>query len=271
MEISMYTSYAFNCGFKSPVDAFRHFYDRGVKYGDILDCELKEYPLNDYCSYLREAGIVPDAVVSIRNIASFDKEKRTQCLSEVKGLIDDMEKQNIPFLMLAPSVEIPQNREEYQKLRELLVESFAHITQYSDGAITVAIENQSIPSRPDSRIEDIRYILDCLPNLGFVLDTGNFFCVEDDAVKACDVLSDRLLRIHAKDWQLDKFGSFVRENIPRFEGVALGKGMIPLKDIMAKLRSTSHQGKAVVEINARNVTLDMIDESIDFLRNEINV
>lgn len=76
MDLSMYTTYALSQNFSSPVEAFRHFYNKGVRFGDIVDEEFSEYPMHLYCECLKEAGITPDALVSIIDIASFDKKTR---------------------------------------------------------------------------------------------------------------------------------------------------------------------------------------------------
>lgn len=272
MNISMYTTYALNQNFSSPVEAFRHFYKKGVRFGDIVDDELAEYPLHLYCDFLREAEILPDALVSMLDIASFDEKAREKCISLVKGYIDQMEKLSIPLIMLAPDVKAARNENELKQMQELLISGFSRIAEYAKGSgIKVTIENQSALTRADSKMADIRYILDCVPEIGFVLDCGNFFCIEEDVLKAYDLLSDRLVRVHAKDWIFDPFGSFLRENIPRFNGTILGKGLIPLTQIISKLKNDDYSGKIVLEINAGKITLDMLDKSADYLRSEINV
>lgn len=270
MELSMYTTYALNQNFSSPVEAFKHFYDKGVRFGDIVDDEFSEYPIHLYCDYLREAGITPDALVSIIDIASFDKKTRETAIARVKGYIDKMEKLSLFLIMLAPSVKPAKSKDEEKRMRELLISGFSRIAEYAKGSgIKVAIENQSSLVRADSKMEDIRYILDCIPEIGYVLDCGNYFCIGEDVLKAYRLLSDRLVRVHAKDWVFDPYGTFVRENMPRFNGAVLGEGLVPMKEIMQNLREDKFNGKVVLEVNAGVITLDMLDKSLHFLKSEI--
>jgi len=271
MELSMYTTYALNQNFSSPVEAFKHFYDKGVRFGDIVDDELSQYPLHLYCDYLREAEISPDALVSMLDIASFDKKTREKSMAKVKGYIDQMEKLSLSLIMLAPEVRQAIDEEELKRMQEILISGFSRIAEYAKGSgIKVTIENQSTLTRADSKMEDIRYILDCVPEIGFVLDCGNFFCIKEDVLKAYELLSDRIVRVHTKDWNFDPYGSFVREDMPRFNGAVLGKGLVPLKEIIQNLKRDSFNGKIVLEINAGRITLDMLDKSAEFLRSEIN-
>lgn len=272
MNISMYTRYIWGKDFPSPTDAFSHFYDKGVRYADIVDWELDEVPLHKYCSYLNDAGIIPGLLGSMTNILDFSKQERIKNIAKVKSYIDRMEKFGIGYLMLSPMISNAGNMDEFKKLQELMIDSFTIITHYAKSSgITVAIENRSELTRPDSKISDVRFILDNVPDLTLVFDTGNFFCVSENPIDAYAKLSDKISRVHIKDWKTDPFGMFVRENIPRFNGVALGDGEIPIKEIIALLKQDNFSGELVIEIDSNNVTCEMLDKSADFLRSEINV
>ncbi len=272
MKLSMYAEYAVWLNYENNADAFRHFRDRGVQYVDMNDEQIDILPLHLYCKQIREGGIIPGALVSIVNIASFDKNEREKNIALVKGHIDQMHKLDVPFLMPAPAIGLAQDADEYKRKQELLIESLAKVAEYAKGSgVTVAIENQSSLLRPDSRIEDIQYILNAVPELGFVLDSGNFFCIGEDVLKAYDSLKHKMVRCHCKDWAFNPYGMYVRENMPRFEGVAIGEGVLPLKEMFEKFRNDNFGGSVVLEINARKVTLDMLDRSIEFLRGEMRV
>lgn len=270
MNISMYTCYALGLDFDNPVAAFKHFYNKGIRYGDIVDDELSDIPLHLYCDYLKEAGIIPDALVSMLDVASFDEKLRQKNIAMVKGYVDQMEKLNIPILMTAPSVNPARSDDDFKKMKELMIESFFQIADYAKGSgITVAIENQSSLTRADSKTEDLVSILKAVPDLHFIFDTGNFFCIGEDAKEAYEHLKDKCVHVHCKDWKIDPFGKFVRENIPRFDGAILGEGNIPLKELIALMKKTGYLGNLVLEINSPNITLDMLDKSADFLNREV--
>lgn len=271
MGISMYTTYALNLNFSNPVEAFRHFYGKGIRYADIVDDELEKYPLHYYCDCLKCAGIIPGALVSMIDIADFNKIQREKNIARVKGYIDQMEKLSIPILMPAPSVKRAESADELKAMQAVMVESFSHLVDYCKGTgIKIAIENQSSHTRPDSKIQDILEILDSVPGLGFIFDTGNFFCVGEDVLQAFDTFSKKTVHVHCKDWQLNPMGNFVRENIPRFDGVELGKGNIPLKKIISLFKKIGYKGNVVLEINSNSITTEMLDKSAEFLYTELN-
>lgn len=271
MNISMYTCYALDQNFAHPVDAFSHFYKKGVRYADIVDDELEKLPLHYYCDCLDEAGLIPGSLVSMLNIADFNEEIKKKNLSILKGYIDQMEKIGIPLLMPAPSVKPALCDDEFKEMHSLMIEALCELTEYANGSgVKIAIENQSSLSRPDSKLEDIIKILNCVPELGFVFDTGNFFCVGENALKSYEVLKKRIVHSHFKDWKPDPFGCYERENILRFDGTTLGEGDMPLSEIITLLKRDNYDGNLVLEINSPLITLEMLDRSAEFLQTEIN-
>ena len=272
MNLSMYAEYAVWLNYENNADAFRHFYNKGVRYVDMNDDTMESLPLHLYCKQIREGGIIPGALVTILNIASFDKKEREMNIAVVKGYIDQMEKLDVPILMPAPTIGAAKNADEYKEMQNLLIEALTEVAEYAKGSgVKVVIENQSSLLRPDSKIDDLRYILEAVPELGFVLDSGNFFCIGEDVLKAYESLKDRMVRCHCKDWAFNPYGMYIRENMPRFEGVAIGDGVLPLDEMFKKFRDDNFDGGVVLEINARKLTLDMLERSIEFLREEMRV
>lgn len=266
----MYTYYALHQDFKSPVQALEHFYKRGIRYADVTDDEFKEYPLHQWYDYVTEAGLKPASLVALVNIAAFSKKEREYNLSIVKGYIDQMEKLNIPIIMLNPQGESAGSDDELKIMRENMINAYSEVIEYAKGSgIKVATENYSLLDRADSRMKDLRYILDAVPELGLVLDSGNFFCVGEDVLEAYELLADRLVHAHFKDWKWDPYGHAVRENMPRFEGEVIGKGMLPLKELIARFKRDGYDGKVVLEINALKISLTDLEESADFLVKEV--
>lgn len=271
MNISMYMGYALEQACDNPISIFKHFYKKGIRFGDIVDDELLDMPLHYYCDCLNSAGITPNALVSMLNIADFDPVKKAKNIAIVKGYIDQMEKLDIPILMPAPSVKRAETPDEFKKMKECMTDSYFKLCEYSKGSgVKVAIENQSLITRPDSKTDDLLEILNSIPDLGFVFDTGNFFCVGENAIYAYEKLKDRIVHCHFKDWKVSSQGYFSRENLPNFDGVTLGEGQIELREIISLLKRDNYAGNLVLEINSPCITMDMLDKSADFLYNELS-
>jgi len=263
MNLSMYTAYARGLDRDNPVRIFRHFYEKGVRFGDIIDDELNEIGLSDYCKNLKDAGIIPDAVVVTKNIVT--GESAVKKIEETFKVIDAMQEQGMSVLMIAPSVNVAKTPEDFLFLREKLISSLIKVIDYTKGtSIKVAIENQSAIFRPDSKILDVRYLLDRIPDLKFVLDSGNFYCVGENVMDAYDVLKDRMIRSHIKDWRLNSKGSICQSQTC-IEGCAVGDGILPIDKLLSAYKKDGFDGNLVLEVNACEITLDLLDRSCIYL------
>ncbi len=263
----MYTQYARHLrGFLRDVDAFKFFYDKGIRYADVLSSEFKAISLEEYSEHLNEAGMFIGSVVSLHETPSFNPATAAAARAEVRSLIDRMEKLNIDKMMVAPKVDLVLSSDDFKRLRENMLEAYADAVEYAKGAgIKIMIENQSMTTRPDSRIRDIKYLLDSIPELYFTLDTGNFFCVKEDALLAYEIFKDKTIHSHVKDWAYNTYGSFVRPDMPAFEGVAIGDGVLPNKEILARMKEYGYEGNLNLEINSKIINLERLVKSAEFL------
>lgn len=267
MNVSLYTVYARSMReFDSSVSAFRHFSNKGIKYADILSSELKAISFEDYTSQLHEGGMELGSYIDLHDIASFTPKLRDENRAIVHEYIDKLSKHGVPKMMLAPAVTQAKNADEYKKMRELLIEGFADAVEYARGSgVTIMIENQSLPTRADSRVDDLLYILNSVPGLYFVFDTGNFFCVKEDPIKAYGCLRDKTIHAHVKDWAYDLFGGFTRPTLASFDGVAIGDGIVPNREIISLLAKDGFKGNLTLEINSSKINFNMLERSADFL------
>ncbi len=274
MNISMFVDYALEQAsrgaFATETEALRHFYNKGVRYADIVNTEFEAHPFGEYCELIRNAGLVPRCLVSTLNIASADPTERAEAINESKHYIEKMHEYGIPLFMPAPDVRPARSKAELEEMRELLVEGVTQLCEYAKSySVTVAIENQSTLTRADSRISDIEYLLASVDGLKYIFDVGNYFCVMEDAVAAYERLKDKLVHIHIKDWGYDDFGPFLRECLPRFDGVVYGEGVVPIKELLLRFKRDGREESLVLEYNSDNITLGQLDACAEYLRREI--
>lgn len=265
MKLSMYTCHAHDMFPHDFSAGLRHYRDLGVTGGVFLQFELKATPFETYCDLLEDAGLSLDGFVSTCNIAAFDDATREAEFETLSAQVDLAKKRGIPLVMIAPHVTEAKNDEELHLMREYMISSYNRIIE-SAGSVKIAIENYSLPTRADSKLSDLRYIFDRVPNLGFVLDTGNFHCVHEDARTAYEVLGDRMVQIHCKDWIYDENGWLNREGLPTINGVTLGEGFIPLSEILSRASLDHPDIPMILEDNSNNLTREGLDRSVEFLK-----
>ena len=271
MKISVYTGHVYMADFNSVEEGFSHMYNQGVRTGDIIDSEFNSVPFLMYNDILNNAGLKVNSIVSLADITSVDKNECTKNMAIVRGYLEHMEKRNIPFLMMAPRVKPATNDDEFYGMRERMIESYSMLIEYSRGSgVTICIENQSSLLRPDSEMQNIRYILDNVPELKFTLDTGNFYCIGEDFLEGYELLKDRIIHAHVKDWREEKYGKNVTFDGIFYSGCALGEGMMPLDEICRRMTNDGFDIPLTIEINSY-ITQRRLDASVEFLKKNLSV
>ena len=258
----MYTCYLAEQDFKDAATAFSHFSALGISEADVIDDECKGFPLSEYKATLERSGISLSTIVSVEDILSPGEVLRGAAIIRVKALIDEMKRLGIQRLMLAP----PIGREGYGEREAVLtrmLEVYGRILSHAkEQGIEVSIENQSSEHRPDSKISEVEYILESLPDLKFTLDAGNFLCVGEDVLAAYERLKGYIVRAHIKDWTCSKENEPIG-NIRRADlsGCAIGDGILPLGELCERMHRDGLDIALTLEINAPRITTDMIERS----------
>lgn len=249
-----------------PEASLKHYRDMGIVAVDAVESELRELSLLDYDKYAHSAGMDFGAFVATADIITAEGAELEKNRALVKGYIDELDRLGVNKIMLAPTVINAESAEEFYDMRERMVEGFGEMVEYARGSgVKVTIENQSVAQRADSYIKDCKYIIDQLPELGFVFDAGNFFCVREDVLAAWDVLGDRSVHSHMKDWEYNDFGRIIRSYMPPLRSAVMGEGLIPLSALIPKMQASGYDGSMVLEVNGRPFTTEIHDRSAEFL------
>ena len=127
------------------------------------------------------------------------------------------------------------------------------VAQGAACGITVGFENTPQPWKPFCAPAECRALLDAVPGLGFILDTGNFRVADPDAdeLAAYALLKDRLIRIHLKDVVVGPFSDGERCRNGHFiRAVAAGAGIIPVGRLAAQALQDGYSDAFAVEYAA---------------------
>lgn len=112
--------------------------------------------------------------------------------------------------------------------------------------LTVSIEDFDNPLSPCGRFQDIRKLLDGVPELMHTLDTGNYAFFQEDVLSALSSLCDRIVHVHLKDRSLTPFLTG-EEPILSISGTPLysapvGWGFIPIGTCINALARIGYNG-----------------------------
>lgn len=246
--------------------ALRLYHEKGIAAVDFLESELVGTTLKDYYGRMTASGMGVTCFVATSDFITAKGAALKENTAKVKGFIDTLSELGVGKIMLAPMVTSADTEEEFYAQREMMVEGYGAMAEYAKGSgVKVTIENQSVAQRADSYIRDCKYIIDAVPELGFVLDTGNFYCVKDDVLEAYEVMKDRIVHCHVKDWEAHDYGRIIRSYLPPLRSSEMGKGVIPLDTLLNRMKADGYDGTLLLEINGRPIFKDLLDQSADYL------
>ena len=174
-----------------------------------------------------------------------------------------------PYIMPVPEAIQPHesDRERNDALK-LVTAYLAEVAEESEKyGIKTVVENYSNPNTPLAYISDISYILDNLPCVGYVLDTGNFYFGGTDMLTACKKFSDRTVHVHLKD--LDDKGTGLTVCGKTVRSVAIGDGILPIYEAIEHLAANGYDGALTIEINHNSEILESVEKSLENLKNNI--
>ena len=139
--------------------------------------------------------------------------------------------------------------------------------------ITVTLEDFDDITSPCCRMEDIRYLMDCVPDLRYTFDTGNFrYCLED-AEKGMQLLRDRLVHVHCKDRSYDISNADADRSNGKTDlsgeimyPAPVGGGIIVIERLAAQLISEGYEGIFAIEHFGAIDQLKYMEQSAEMLR-----
>ncbi|MDD2647617.1 MAG: sugar phosphate isomerase/epimerase [Eubacteriales bacterium] len=118
-------------------------------------------------------------------------------------------------------------------------------------------------------IEDLKWFMDSVPDLGCAFDTGNFIYHADDALKAYDVFRGNIAHVHLKDRAEDaRYGASPLRCV---DGRVLypayvGSGIIPIAKILDRLFEDGYDGICAIEHFGAADQLEAMRVSAEWLR-----
>jgi len=138
--------------------------------------------------------------------------------------------------------------------RTMIIEGLLECAPFArDAGITLAIENFGIAPTLQCAADHCLEVLDAVPGLAFVFDSGNFYFCGEDALEDLDRLEGYTRYVHLKDW--------VKSDAPTIadvEGAALGTGIIPNERIVRRVVEAGRVATLSLEVGAPGDILEAV-------------
>ncbi len=160
----------------------------------------------------------------------------------------------------------------YKDAIEAMVPHIRRVTEYAASkGIRTCTENHGRIFQAPERVEELIRAVNH-DNYGWLVDMGNFLCVDADPVHAVTVAAPYAFHVHAKDFlyksgELPKpegFGSTAGGN--HIRGTIVGHGVVPVINCVRILKSTGYDGWLSLEFEGMEDCLPAIKAGFDYLK-----
>lgn len=262
-------------------DIFDITKENGINYIDVMN--LSEDKLNKYINISNEVGIKTYCYIGS---VSFFSRKENEIIEELKKQINIAKKLESKLYMIVPVN--PQKDEKIceklgkQKVQELLIKYFnIAVSLAKDVNLKVCFETTPQDYTCLSGIDDCKYILDNVEDLGLVYDTANMLPHGDDSLAYYNELKSYIVHTHFKDVKLAKrtfkdklFHAEQTKTGEVMKCCITGQGVIPLKNIYNQMKEDGYQGYFALEYShpekypaTKEQNLERLKEHMDYIEN----
>ena len=227
----------------------------GIRKLDLMTSEIALYGQKNLQNAFAANGVACDCVIAAlpfyRGYAGYEKKLR-KAIALCRGI-------GARFLMIVPGSMDKQACAAMprEQLLSRAIEAYRTAVKAADG-LTVVFENTPQAHKPLCSPADCRAVLDAVPGLGFVFDTGNFEITGrpdgdrlESLLSAYALLKDRIVRVHGKDVVRGAFptGEACADGT-RIRCVMTGAGVIPMRAFVEALQRDGYDGTFSIEYAA---------------------
>lgn len=157
----------------------------------------------------------------------------------------------------------------------IMVPRIRQVTEYAqEKGICTCTENHGYIFQDSARV---RRLIEAVgnENYGWLVDMGNFMCVDEQPTEAVRVAAPYAFHVHAKDFYFYSADNMPDEGFPtrggnRLVGTVVGRGVVPVSDCLALLRRAGYDGVVSLEFEGGEDVLAAIDEGYRYLREQMS-
>lgn len=246
----------------------------GITGVEITYGEFQKILPADYKAALDRHGLKTVCIHSSMPLCSGDELVFQGALADGRTLIDTAALMGAPnVLIVASDGSDIANEEDRERAKSRMICGLRELAAYGAArGVCATLENFSVPRYPFSYVDDLESIYQAVPGLGYTLDAGNFTCVGENVLDAYERLKPYMVHLHVKEWAYTDDPAGIRcSDGRRVNGVAYGTGIVPLRELIRRIRADArYQGAIVLEHNAVfGFSAGDIERSASFLREQL--
>jgi DUF1680 family protein/sugar phosphate isomerase/epimerase len=202
---------------------------KGCKEVEIMSGKLSNPAVMETCKKLiAESRIRVSCIDGISNLSAAEPAEREKAVETLRAAIGYAAELRCPLVLSAGSRLAPGMAP--QDARRLIIEGMSKcMPAAKEAGVTLAIEDFGVEPKLQCAAKDCLEILQAVPGLKFVFDTGNFYLAGENPLDNIAPLAEYVVHVHLKNWEKSD-----KPQIADVTGTPVDKGLIANKELAAK-------------------------------------
>lgn len=201
--------------------------------------------------------------------ADFLAEDSKAVVERLKGCVD------IAGMLGAPLMRHDASRGEtmadWREGIRIMAPYIREVAAYAQGkGIRTCTENHGLYMQDAYRVESLMLEVNH-PNYGWLVDIGNFACVDENSIASVNVAVPYAVHVHAKDFLIRRGapmgkGWFDSRGGTHLRGTVVGHGDIPLADCVGILKESGYDGWLSYEFEGPEDNVYALEAGVEYLK-----
>ncbi len=254
----------------SVCDFIKLCHDQGVKNVELLFCFWNEQnTIEDVISLLENLDMKVGAYSVGNDFVQQDEALRSIEIDKVKLGIDIACRLNTKLLRVFSGN--AKDGIDYETARKWIVDCFKEAAAYAEEkGIVMVLENHGLFAGRSSQVKELIEEVNSM-SLRANTDVGNFMLVDENPLEAVKALKDYVRFVHFKDFKKvseAEYG-FKSVNGTKYQGTVLGRGQVPMKEIVDFLHGIGYDGCLSIEYEGVGDPIAEALESVNYTKSII--
>ncbi len=252
--------------------------EKGFTLDEVL-CEAKKHsidwvdvnadyfykiPPKEFAQNLKKHGIGISSVHGLTVCDVSSDEKIDESIRCMKEQMEFAKMAGSKFFMIVPQPAQSYREDMKGELEESFRRLFSEIAKYGkEIGIQATVENFSLTGLPYTSFDDIRWLMENVPDLMYTYDSGNYTLAGFDEVHGAKMFYDKTVYAHFKDVEVvSEKTPFLYDGL-YYDGPALDDGIVKNNEVLEFFKEKGYDGIITIEICSANNEFEKLMISAD--------
>lgn len=218
---------------------------------DITSLEFDLFGVDTVKEALKKRNLKVSSLIHFDKFASMEEADSAVLIEKAKNVIDLAKEIGTEIVMLVPQAQ--ENVLEYSRkaLADCLVKHWIPIAEYARAqGVHVVAEDTPDLRLPLCTTEELSYVLERVPGLEMVYDSGNMILVDEDPVTYFETFANQIAHIHLKDMIVTDDSNMLADTARdgrKMTAAPSGKGLLDFPTLLEHIKNSGYSGRLAIE------------------------